>query len=103
VLVVGVRVMIKQQRRLEVTMEELFTREEFDKARKIFRRYKAKPRYFREKKLSDEVIKPKLGRINTYTGYNNLPEYWAYCLEHYLRSVREEEGQDAGANLNAVQ
>jgi hypothetical protein len=87
--------MIKQHRSLEATMEELFTAKELDTARKIVRKYKAKPRYFREQKVSDEVVKPKLDQINAYTGYTNLPEYWAYCLEHYLKSVtglmREEE------------
>jgi hypothetical protein len=87
-----VSVMIKQQRRLEVTMEELFTKEEFDKARKIIRKYKDKPRYFREQKVSDQVVKPKIRQIDAYTGYRTLPEYWAYCLEHYLRSVRAEQG-----------
>ena len=80
-------VMIKQHRRLEVTMEELFTKKELDQARKIFRKYKAKPRYFREQKVSDKVVKPKLAQINAYTGYTNLPEHWACCLEHYIRSV----------------
>jgi hypothetical protein len=79
--------MSTEQRRLEVTMEELFTREELDKARKIFNKYKAKPRYFREQILGREVVKPRIKQINAYTGYKNLPEYWAYCLEHYLRSV----------------
>jgi hypothetical protein len=85
--------MIKQQRRLEATLEEVFTWQELDKARKIFRRYKAKPRYFREQKVSDEVVKPKMKQINAYTGYSNLPEYWAYCLENYLTSPSEWEGQ----------
>jgi hypothetical protein len=69
-----------QQRPLEATMEELFTKGELDRARKIFNKYKAKPRYFREQKLGNEVVKPKIDQINAYTGYNNLPEYWAYCL-----------------------
>jgi hypothetical protein len=59
--------MTEQQRPLEATVEELFTKEELDRARKIFNEYKAKPRYFRGQKL-------------------------AYCLEHYLRSEREEDG-----------
>jgi hypothetical protein len=81
-----------QQRPLEATMEELFTKGELDRARKIFNKYKAKPRYFREQKLGNEVVKPKIDQINAYTGYNNLPEYWAYCLEHYLRSLSGWEG-----------
>jgi hypothetical protein len=59
--------MIKLQRRLEVTMEELFTTKELNAARKIFSKYKAKPRYFREQKMSDEVVKPKLSQINDCT------------------------------------
>jgi hypothetical protein len=84
--------MIKQQRRLEATLEELFTQQELDKARKIFRRYKAKPRHYREQKVSDEVVKPKMTQINAYTGYSNLPENWAYCLEHYLMPLSGWEG-----------
>jgi hypothetical protein len=79
--------MSKQQRRLEVTLEELFTKEELDKARKIFRKYKYKPFYFRQQKVSDEVVKPKMKQLDAYTGYSNLPECWAYCLQHYLSSL----------------
>jgi hypothetical protein len=82
-----VGVMTKQQRRLEVTLEELFTKEELDKARKILNKYKAKPDYFRQQKVSDEVVKPKMKQLDAYSGYSNLPECWAYCLEHYLRSL----------------
>jgi hypothetical protein len=80
-------VMIKQQRSLEVTIEELFTKEELDTARKILNKYKAKPDYFRQQRVSDEVVKPKLKQLDAYTGYTNLPECWAYCLQHYLRSL----------------
>jgi hypothetical protein len=87
--------MIKQQRRLEVTMEELFTKEELDRARQILSKYKAKPRHFREQKVSDEVVKPKVDQINAYTGYCNLPECWAYALEQYfkIRVLEEEPGR----------
>jgi hypothetical protein len=88
----AVIVMSEQQRPLEATMEELFTKEELNRARKIFNKYKAKPRYFREQMLGTEVVKPKIDQINAYTGYNNLPEYWACCLEHYLRSLSGWEG-----------
>jgi hypothetical protein len=79
--------MNKHQRRLEATIEELFTEEELDKAWAIFDKYKDKPRYFREQKISNEVVLPRIDHINTYTGYSNLPEYWAYCLAHYFKIV----------------
>jgi len=79
--------MIERQRPLEATMEQLFTKEELDRARKIFNKYKAKPRHFREQQLGAEVAKPKIKQIDAYTGYSNLPEYWGYCLEHYLSSA----------------
>jgi hypothetical protein len=81
-----VGVMIELQRPLEATMEELFTKEEIDRARKISKKFRAKPRHFREQKLGNEVVKPKIDQINAYTGYSNLPEYWGYCLELYLTS-----------------
>jgi hypothetical protein len=90
----------KQQRRLEVTMEELFTKEELDRARKILGKYKAKPRYFREQKVSDEVVRPKINQINAYAGYNCLPECWAYALEHYFKLKVCEMSGRGNASLN---
>jgi hypothetical protein len=81
----AVCVMIKQQRCLEATMEELFTKDELARARQLCCKYKAKPRYLREQKVSDEVVKPKIEQINAYTGYYNVPEYWAYALEQYFK------------------
>jgi hypothetical protein len=62
-----VSIMIKQQRRLEATMEEVFTKEELNIARRIFSKYKAKLRCFREQKVSDEVVRPKMEQLNAYT------------------------------------
>jgi hypothetical protein len=59
------------KRRKLVTMEELFTREELERARAIFDEYKGEPRYVGELKVSDEVVRPRLNEITRYTGYDN--------------------------------
>jgi hypothetical protein len=76
---------IKQQRRIEITMEELFTAEELDRAQRIYCKYKSKPSHFRQQKVSEEIVKPKINQINDYIGYSNLPECWAYALEQYFK------------------
>jgi hypothetical protein len=70
-----------------VTMEELFTREELERAREIFDEYKSEPSYVGELKVSDEVVKPKITEITKYTGYDNSPGYWACCLAHYFNII----------------
>ena len=75
------------KRRKLVTMEELFTREELERAREIFDEYKGEPRYVGELRVSDEIVKPKIDKITRYTGYDNSPEYWACCLAHYFNVI----------------
>jgi len=70
-----------------VTMEELFTRKELERAREIFDTYRGEPRYVGELKVSDEIVKPKIDQIVRYTGYDNTPEYWACCLSHYFNII----------------
>ena len=98
-------VVIKEQRRLETTMEELFTAEELDRARRIYCKYKSKPPYFRQQKVGEEIVKPKINQINDYTGYSNFPECWAYALEQYFKlgAVQGEEGIADGLKLRARQ
>jgi hypothetical protein len=51
-----------------VTMEELFTEEELERAREIFDEFKGEPRYVGQLKVSDEIVKPKIDDITKYTG-----------------------------------
>jgi hypothetical protein len=75
-----------------VTMEELFTKEELERAREIFDEYKGEPRYVGQLKVSDEIVRPKLVDITKYTGNDNSPEYWAYCLSHYFSGNGADNG-----------
>jgi hypothetical protein len=70
-----------------VTMEEIFTREELERAREIFDKYQGEPRYVGQLKLIDEIVKPRINEIIKYTGYDNTPEYWACCLYHYFNII----------------
>ena len=67
-----------------VTMDELFTKEELERAREILDEHKGEPRYVGELKVSDEIVKPKINMIAKSTGYDSGPEYWACCLAHYF-------------------
>jgi hypothetical protein len=74
-----------------VTMEELFTKEELERAREIFHEYKGEPRYVGQLKVSDEIVKPKINDITKYTGNDNSPEYWACCLSHHFSTNAKDD------------
>jgi hypothetical protein len=70
---------------------DLFTTDEINRAMILFIECKNTKEDFNAR-CANEMVWPIISRVNAHAGYNNIAEYWVYCLEHYLRSVRGEEG-----------
>jgi hypothetical protein len=70
------------------SISDLFTAEEIDRAFAMYE--SAKPGTF-NKKVTDEIVRPALERINAKTGQENDPSYLGYMLE-YVFSQAEPKG-----------
>jgi hypothetical protein len=70
---------------------DLFTIDEINRATDLFFECK-KAREDFTARCTRDIVEPVISRINKYTGYDNNPEYLAYCLEIYIKSVGAEEG-----------
>jgi hypothetical protein len=70
---------------------DLFTTDDLNRAMILFIECKNTKDDFNAR-CANEVVRPIISRVNAHTGHYNIAEYWGYCLEHYLRSVRGEEG-----------
>jgi hypothetical protein len=87
----GDKHMAKKERRPLVTMEELFANEELHRARALYVSYNDADHDVFRREVCDHIVKPKLIKINEYTGHDISAEYWAYCLECYLGAMSKEE------------
>ena len=72
-------------------LTDLFTHDELNLAMKLFIECKKTKEDFTAR-CARERVGPVISRINKHTGYDNNPEYLAYCLEISIRSVGREEG-----------
>jgi hypothetical protein len=71
-------------------LTDLLTKDELNRAMKLFIRCKNTKEDFRQR-CAEEVVEPIISRVNEDAGYNASPASLVYRLEVYLRAVRGEE------------
>lgn len=74
-----------------VTLGEVFTDEQLDKAQEIVGKY-ADQSVMRHciEHLTEEITSPALDQINQRTGQENDPGYWAWMLLYAIRNRGKE-------------
>lgn len=65
----------------EVTLQDLFTSDEIERAKKLYR--EASPGTF-NRLVVKEIVEPAMDRINKVTGQENDARYIGYALENVL-------------------
>ena len=70
-----------------ITLGEAFTQTELDLAGVIYAKYGCRPSKACVEHLVEEVTLPAIARINTVTGQENDPGYWAWMLVYALGKV----------------
>ena len=75
-IAVGVPVEEKNLPLPKVNLPDLFTRQDMVIARKHVKSIEA---------LVENVVRPRMGHINEFTGQENDERYWAYALQWFLQ------------------
>src|SRR5918992_2393656 len=97
--------------KISEAIEAIFTMEELDRARELYIKHKElddhdnthkksdyhacdgiESRYQFRQEVCDQLVRPKMERIQKYTGSSNSPGFWVYCLDRYLKRVSQEGG-----------
>jgi hypothetical protein len=71
-------------------LTDLLTKDELNRAMKLFIECKRTREHFTER-CAKEVVEPIISRVKEYGGHDASPASLAYRLELYLRAVRGEE------------
>jgi hypothetical protein len=78
-------------------LTDLLTKDELNRAMRLFIRCKNSKENFRQL-CAEEIVEPIISRVNEDAGYNASPASLVYRLEVYLRAVRGEEGVTSQRN-----
>jgi hypothetical protein len=71
-------------------LTDLLTKDELNRAMKLFIECKNTKENFRQR-CAKEVVEPIISRVNADAGYDASPSSLVYRLEMYLRAVRGEQ------------